>query len=236
MKNKFSLYFASLCVFLVACGGGTTGTSPTDSLKFSGFAADANNQRLAGLSMTVRSGTSERDLEQSGTDTSGDFSMRLPDSESSLIVDVTGIGAVTVKRQLSGPGTISTKLATTRDNTLEARDLFEARVNEGSLCEQLALASGDQILVTSSDLDKPCPVTIDIASRELSGADFKVTLSGVCGGALKNLATVSATNNDGVISSATVDIEPAVTAGCKELEISVTHPRNKDLNAVFLVD
>ena len=236
MKIRTPRYFAYFCVFFAACGGGTTGTSPTDSLKFSGFAADANNQRLAGLSMTVRSGTSERDLEQSGTDTQGDFSMRLPDSESSLIVDVTGVGAVAVTRQLSGPGTISTKLATTQDSTLEARDLFEARVNEDSLCEQLALGSGDQILITSRDLNEPCPVTIDIASRELAGGDFKVTLSGVCGGALQSLTTASPTSGDGAIFSATLNVEPAITSGCQELKISVTHPGNNGLNAVFLVD
>jgi hypothetical protein len=128
-----------------ACGGGTTGTSSTDSLKFSGYAETANGQRASDLSMSVQSAATDQTLVDSGTDRRGDFSMALPSDESGFLVIVDGVGEATIVRNQSGAGTMTSKLAATSNGALMVKDLFETQIDPISLCSGLT-ADGDLVM------------------------------------------------------------------------------------------
>lgn len=224
------LFALTLITFTIAsCGGGTTGTSSTDSVKFAGYAEQTNGDRAPFLSMTVSSGTSGEDLRNSGTNADGDFDMVLPASESSLVIDVVGVGTTTMRRLQQGPGTLSTKLAATGEG-IQSELQFEAQVSEQNLCSSLS-ASGDELLVVGDDNQVPCPVTIAIASQELTLRDFEGSVVARCAGANDTLASGRA-NADGKI---TLDLSAALTGGCSEIRIVVSHPRAPGLESVFYV-
>jgi hypothetical protein len=224
------LFALTLVTFAItSCGGGTTGTSSTDSVKFAGYAEQSNGDRAPFLSMTVSSGTSGEDLRNSGTDSDGDFDMVLPASESSLVIDVVGVGSTTMRRLQQGPGTLSTKLAATGEG-LESELQFEAQVSEQNLCSNLS-ASGDELIVVGDDDQVPCPATITIASKELTLYDFNGAVVAKCAGAVTTLTTAQA-SADGTI---TLDLSAAISGGCSEIRLVLSHPQAPGLESVFYV-
>jgi len=224
------LFALTLITFTIAsCGGGTTGTSSTDSVKFAGYAEQTNGDRSPFLSMTVSSGTSGEDLRNSGTNADGDFDMVLPASESSLVIDVVGVGTTTMRRLQQGPGTLSTKLAATGEG-IQSELQFEAQVSQQNLCSSL-VASGDELTVVADEDQVPCPATITIASKELTLGNFEGAVVARCAGANSTLTTAWA--NDG--GNVTLDLSAALTAGCSEIQIVVSHPQAPGLESVFYV-
>ena len=209
---------ATIALGLVSCGGGTTGTSSTDSVKFAGYAEQANGGRAPFLSMTVSSGTSGEDLKDSGTNAQGD-----------LVVDVVGLGSTTLRRQQEGPGTLSAKLSAT-DEGLQSGLQFEAQLSEQNLCPNLAV-SGDELIVIGDDGQVPCLATIAIASQELTLRDFEGSVVARCAGAL-NTGTPVRSSSDGKL---TVDLSAALNGGCDEIRIVISHPQAPGLESIFYV-
>ena len=227
VAKLFSLTFVVFAI--TSCGGGTTGTSSTDSVKFAGYAEQQDGGRAPFLSMTVSSGTSGEDLRNSGTNANGDFAMLLPARESSLVIDVVGVGSTTMRRLQQGPGTLSTKLAATGEG-LESELQFEAQVSEQNLCSNL-LVSGDELIVVGDSDIVPCPATITIASKELSLRNFEGAVVARCAGALNTLTTARA-SADGKV---TLDLSAAISKGCTEIRVMLTHPQAPGLESVFYV-
>ena len=220
---------ATIALGLVSCGGGTTGTSSTDSVKFAGYAEQANGGRAPFLSMTVSSGTSGEDLKDSGTNAQGDFAMVLPSRESSLVVDVVGLGSTTLRRQQEGPGTLSAKLSAS-DEGLQSGLQFEAQLSEQNLCPNLSV-SGDELIVIGDDGQVPCPATMAIASQELTLRDFQGSVVARCAGVL-NTGTPARSSSDGKL---TVDLSSALNGGCDEIRIVLSHPQAPGLESIFYV-
>lgn len=214
---------------LASCGGGTTGTSPTDNLKFSGYAEQSDGSRAGGLSMTVRSGATNQDLKESGTDPQGDFEMRLPESESSLVVDVVGVGATTVRRLQQGAGTLAAKLSAGQGG-LGADLQFEVQVDTSDLCPILS-AQGDELLVTSSDLVSSCLVTFRVASPGLDLGQFSGKLLGECNG---SDVTISIGQSD-PSGHVHIDLGQAFARGCRTMSVIVETPNAPGLQAEFFV-
>lgn len=212
-----------------SCGGGTTGTSPTDSVKFAGFAEQANGSRASFLSMTVSSGTSGAPLKDSGTNAQGDFAMVLPAQESSLVVDVVGIGSTTVQRQQQGPGTLSAKLSATEQG-VESRLQFEAQLTEQGLCSNLSV-SGDELIIVGETDQVPCPVTVSVASRDLPLNTFEGEVVGTCSGTVSTL-NAAQSNANGEI---TLDMSAAINGGCGDIQIVISHPLASGLESTFNV-
>jgi hypothetical protein len=214
------------------CGGGTTGTSPTGELKFSGIAEGADGSRAGQLTMTVRSGDNDEALVDSGTNPNGEFAMDLPGSEDQLIVEVDGVGSTAIARQQRGNGTMSAKLAVTREGALTSRDLSEAQVDSSTLCSNLEV-SGNAIQVVGPVGSGECLVDIVIASQELALGSFTATLRGVCGGVGPKAAiSESRAGNEGRLR---LDLSQAFSAGCTGLEVVVQSSQALELASVFVV-
>jgi hypothetical protein len=218
-----------ITVAIASCGGGTTGTSSTDSVKFAGYAEQPNGGRAPFLSMTVSSGISGEDLESSGTNADGDFAMALPSSESSLVVDVVGVGSTTMRRQQEGPGTLSAKLSDTGDGLVSGLQ-FEAQVTEENLCPILSV-SGDELVVIGDDAQIPCLATIAIASQELTLRNFEGSVVARCSGAITTLTTARS-SADGKL---TLDLSEAINRECDEIRIVLTNPQAPGLESIFYV-
>lgn len=235
MHTRITTYTSKLrlsvlvALALASCGGGTTGTSPTDNLKFSGYAEQSDGSRAGGLSMTVRSGATNQDLKESGTDPQGDFEMRLPESESSLVVDVVGVGATTVRRLQQGAGTLAAKLSAGQGG-LGADLQFEVQVDTSDLCPILS-AQGDELLVTSGDLVSSCPVSFSIASPRLLLGKFRGEVAGECNGVQTAVTSAKATQ----AGKLTLDLSDALARGCKDVRIVISTSQAAGLVSEFFV-
>lgn len=229
MNGRLVFTTALTCVF-ASCGGGTTGTSSTDSVKLAGYAVESSGARAGGLTMTVKSGATNQDLEDSGTNEEGDFSMELPASESSLVIDVDGIGSTTIQRQQQGAGSITTKLEATTQGTLSAANLFEVQIVSGSLCQGLT-AEGTQIVVTGEIASGPCPVPLQIASVDVQLGSFVASALATCDGGSSVVSSARANAQGRVV----VDLAEAFSRGCEDLNIVVSSAEAPGLRSEFSV-
>ena len=119
LKNHLlRIFLLPLAMLTTSCGGGTSGTSSPTPLMLTGYAEQADGSRGAGLTMSVRASSSSNIILTSGTDQNGDFSMELPVSERSFVIEVDGVGSTQISRRQSGEGNIATKLTVTPNDEL----------------------------------------------------------------------------------------------------------------------
>jgi hypothetical protein len=234
-KFTTSSWLSSVVSFLVVlsavgCGGGTTGTSPTDSLKFSGYAEQSDGTRAESLTMTVRAGSTDEPLVNSGTDTQGNFQMDLPGTEEAFVVDVDGIGSASVTRDQSGDGAMTAKLSVTSKGSLEVSSFFESQVMEATLCEGLSIR-GTTLVISGKIEQGACPLTIAVASEQLAVTRFEGQLLATCNGSFTTVAQ-SMASPDGRID---LDLNAALSRDCNDLSIVVSTPQAPDLKNVFQV-
>jgi hypothetical protein len=214
----------------IGCGGGTTGTSSSDSVQFSGFAEGADGVRAARLSMTVTSAATSENLVDSGTDDAGDFSMELPADEEAFVVDVEGVGSTRIARQQRGVGTMTSKLVVTSAGALVAEDVFEAQALATALCASLT-ASGSTIVVSGDVGEAPCKAAFSVASQSVPLTSFRGDLIGSCAGSIETISSAGA-SAQGVI---TLDLNDAFARGCSNIKVSITSPRAPGLKSEFPV-
>jgi len=229
-KRKTQIVCSLVCLWLVGCGGGTTGTSPTDSLKFSGFAQQADGERAGSLSMTVRSAETEEPLVDSGTDANGEFVMKLPASEQSLIVNVTGVGDARVDRSQKGAGAIAATLDVNEQGALEIGELFETQaVATSSQCG--VTVAGTSVQIADDRAQESCVVRIAVASKAFPVETFQGVLIARCRGTVEVLSVSRASAG----SEIDVDLQPALAQGCEDIVIEVSSARNTELVSSFSV-
>ena len=214
----------------IGCGGGTTGTSSSDSVQFSGFAEGADGVRAARLSMTVTSAATSENLVDSGTDDAGDFSMELPADEEAFVVDVEGVGSTRIARQQRGVGTMTSKLVVTSAGALVAEDVFEAQPLATALCASLTV-SGSTIVVSGDVGEAPCKAAFGVASQSVPLTSFRGDLIGSCAGSIETISSAGA-SAQGVI---TLDLNDAFARGCSNIKVSITSPRAPGLRSEFPV-
>jgi len=224
------LLTAALLVCLSACGGGTTGTSPTGELKFSGVAEKADGARAGMLNMTVRSGSSDEALADSGTNSQGEFLMQLPASEEMFVIEVAGVGSTSIARMQRGEGSMSAKLAAMKDGTLVAAQLSESQIDSSTLCESLAVEEGG-LRVDGALGQGACLVDIVVESQELAVASFYGTVLAKCNGA-RDLIQQSRADATGRVR---FDLSSALSSGCQQLELVVASSQAPELSGVFVV-
>ena len=216
--------------FFVSCGGGTTGTSSSDSVKFAGYAEGADGLRAANLSMSVVSTATNKNIADSGTNDSGEFSMELPAEVQSFVVDVEGVGTTTVSRQQRGEGTMTSKLSITSTGALVAEDLFEVQVLTSSLCRSLTL-SNNTLIVSGEVGGAPCEVTLQVASRVLPLTSFRGKVEASCDASRIIVSSANASTQGAI----TLDLNTAFSRGCSDITVSVGSPQAPDLQSIFPV-
>lgn len=214
----------------IGCGGGTTGTSSSDSLQFSGYAEGADGLRAARLSMSITSAATSENLVDSGTNDSGDFSMEIPADEAAFVVDVEGVGTTQIARQQRGAGTMASKLAVTSAGALVAEDVFEVQALASVLCASLSF-NGGSIVVSGDVGNAPCKVAFGVASTSLPLSSFRGDLIASCAGSNTTVRSAAA-SAQGVI---TLDLNYAFTRGCSDIKVSITSSRAPGLRSEFPV-
>lgn len=229
--NIFSecLLGALLLLVGVGCGGGTTGTSPTDSLKFSGVAEQADGARAGSLTMSVRSASTDETLVDSGTDARGQFDMELPSEETSFTVDVSGVGSAVLNRNQIGAGAMSAKLKVTSQGALTISESFESQVR--SFCDSISVR-GTELVVTGEVGKTSCPIEVITASSELYVKEFRARLVATCEGALTQVSSAEASPYGAIA----LDLNEAFSRGCTGLSVVVTHPQSPALESIFTVE
>lgn len=222
-----------ICIAIVAsaataCGGGTTGTSPTDSFKLIGITENAQSNPLAETSMSVVSASNNNVLVDSQTDSNGNFSMELPADEPSLVVDVVGSRSTPLVRELLGSSIVSTKLVRDSSGFLSFSETFEAQIDRAQLCQALS-ADGNQLISNGLAVPSTCPVTFNVRSSYGNPSSIQATLRSDCE---ESVIARSNANNGGALS---IDVAQVLAAGCGGIEITVSQSGSALQGAVFLV-
>ena len=215
---------------LAACGGGTTGTSSSDSLRFSGYAEGADGVRAGRLSMSVASAATSESLVDSGTNDAGDFSMELPAEEEAFVVDVEGVGATQIARQQRGAGTMASKLSVTSTGALMAENVFEVQALGSVLCASLTL-NGSALVVVGDVGSAPCKVAFSVASKSLPLTSFRGEVVALCAGSMMTISSAAA-SSQGVI---TLDLNEAFTRSCSNITVFIASSRAPGLQSEFPV-
>lgn len=210
------------------CGGGTTGTSPSETFKLVGITEGPQQSPLPDTSMSVLSGADDQLLIESQTDRNGDFAMELPSDEQSLIVDVQGVKSAPLERRLLGEGIVSTKLRQDGGGALSFAETFEVQIDKDALCPAL-IAQGDQIsqhTEWNSAIDQSCPVRFLVRSRDLPISTVQVSLQSECDVSIQSRSA----EPDGTLA---IDVAELLNSGCERAEIIVSARGSSLLSAVF---
>lgn len=221
------LVAAAVPLALAACGGGTTGTSPTDSFKLVGVTENSERNPIPATSMSVISGTDDSVMIDSQTDSNGNFSMELPGDESSLIVDVQGTRSTPLVRNLLGSSIVSTKLSQDSAGALTFGETFEVQIDSSRLCQALEV-EGNQISWTGPGIPESCPVTFNVRTTGGDSSSIQATLRANCE------VSIASTNADST-GTVSIDIAPALAARCGTIEITVSQVGSSLQGAVFPV-
>jgi hypothetical protein len=230
-KIIFRFALILLVVTCVACGGGTTGTSPTDTLRFSGFVEQADGTRASSIAMTIRSGVTEDNLLESATNEQGEFSMNLPASEQALIIEAQGVGSTMVMRDQRGDGAITAKLGVTSQGQLLATLISELQIKQSSLCSSLS-PSENGLTIVGDVGQEPCLVTISVASQELPIEQFIGTLTAVCSNVQVDLEISRASQQGEIL----YDLNRAFSLNCSDIQLKISHGNAPELVAIFIVE
>lgn len=228
--TKASALILLLGAMITGCGGGTTGTSSTDEFKFAGVAKSASGQPLSGTAMTVRSAGDDSELLQSATDSSGQFVMDLPASESSVVVAVGEARSAPLVRSFNGASVLSTEMVSTSAGDLEFQGTFEVQIDSATLCPALT-PYGNQLYQQAPLPAGECVVAFTISSIELSTKNFTAAITGDCQ-ASDVAKPVTDSQKD---SQLLVDIAPYLQAGCTTFEIAISHRNTAKRSASFPV-
>ncbi len=209
---------AALSLALLACGGGTTGTSPT-VVKLSGTARDQNGAGISDTSMTVLSAPSGEVLVASSTDSVGSFDMTLPSSETTLDISLEGATPLAFRRSITESSAAFVSLAvdsSSKESFLASQ--VEARV-VGSSCQNITSTPFSVDATAVADVQSTCEVQIQVSTGEVNTAASVVAVSGQCepGGGRTDLA-VTESNGQETVS---IDIAPALRSNCATLLIEV---------------
>lgn len=230
IRQQVRRYLALLTFSLVVlgCGGGTTGTSPSDTFKLVGGTENAQQNALPRTEMSVVSGTSDQILVESETDTNGAFAMELPAGEDSLIVDIQGVRSSPLERELLGPSIVSTILRQDQTGSLSFPQTFEAQIDTSNLCEALT-SDGNTLYILSDrqgEFAESCTVRLRVRSKGSTDLILKATLQSSCTDARQPVLA----NPDDTIS---IDLSPIINSGCEEAEIVVSSDEQSLSDAVF---
>jgi hypothetical protein len=219
-----------LSALITGCGGGTTGTSSTDEFKFAGVAKSASGQPLSSTAMTVRSAGDDAELLQSATDSSGQFAMDLPASESSVVVAVGEARSAPLVRSFNGASVLSTEMVSTSAGDLEFQGTFEVQIDSANLCSALT-AFGNQLYQQAPLSAGECVAAFSISSGESSAKNFSAAISGDC--QASNVGNPLTDPQKG--AQILIDLAPYLQAGCSRFEVVISHRASTERAASFAV-
>lgn len=225
----YALLFGLLAQ-VAGCGGGTTGTSSTNELKLAGYAQSASGERLSALPMTVRSANDQSELIVSKTDNTGSFTMELPGSESSVLVEIEGKRSSPIARRFKGSSIVSTVLTLSSTGDILSEGSFEAQVDGDSLCQALEI-EGNQLYVKGQP-SGPCEVRAQIASSAYPLSTFSATFEGTCNGESLVLSTTPV-DGSGRVS---IDVSDGINRGCKSLRIAFASRSDPERQVVIPIE
>ncbi len=202
------------------CGGGTTGTSSTGELKFSGYAQDSSGARLGDTPMLVRAASDDQELRSSATDAQGDFGMELSGDQASLLIEIDGKRSQPITRAFTGSSVLSTVVTSDKSGELSTAGGFEIHIDPESLCS--AVGTENNELFIQGDLTSPCAVKIQVSSSDYAISTFSAVLRARCEDAVVAIST-SPADGEGDI---TVDLSQATDRGCSPYEIQISSKRD----------
>jgi hypothetical protein len=175
---RYVVATCGVCVGLLGCGGGTTGTSPTGGAVFSGVVLRSSGALIPQASMEVTDGASSSPIATSDTSSTGTFKMVLPSSIQSFAVSVEGAAPGTVRRSFGGASHLAGRIVVDDRQTVNVGETLEAKLDERSECEDLSI-DGNEILILRELGDRTCSLGVFVKSSQ-PGARIVGEATGFC--------------------------------------------------------
>lgn len=223
---------AAVALFVVAgCGGGgTTGTSPTSELRFTGAISDFTGAPQGDAAMQVTSFNSGAVLVQTSSSSRGSFEMTLPGSESAVVVEVGTAKTPPIRKQLEGSSAVSAKLTLRTESAISVDKSIEAQVVSTNLCSAF-ITEENQIVQVSNLVENPCTIQIHTVSATIPSNQIIGSVYASCQTVKEKVAFGAADSN----GNFTVNVAPIIKRGCSLVNVTLTSSQLSGAEIVFPV-
>jgi hypothetical protein len=216
--NRFFLGAVIALFVLAGCGGGgTTGTSQTSELSFTGAISDYTGAPQGDVAMQVTSFTSGEVLIRTSSTPRGGFEMTLPGSESAVVVEMGSAKTPPIKKQLEGSSAVSAKLTLRTEGAISVDKSVEAQVVSTNLCSAF-ITEANQIVQVSNLVENPCTIQIHAVSATTPTNQIIGSVYASCRSVLERVAIGAADSN----GNFTVNVAPIINRGCSLINVTLT--------------
>jgi hypothetical protein len=216
---------------LVACGGGTTGTSPTTHVDLRGRVLDLSGQPLANAPMTVLDQASSQELVASATDTGGEFQMALPADIEQFKVEFSGARSGLLTRSLSGAAQIAALLEVAPSGEVFVSRQLEARLVKVTGCSGVDLV-GNTLTISQPNIGPQC--TLHLAVR----ADGVIPTSGLTSFVSGSCSADEEAMEPGLLFADSGELQFSLgklsTKGCRPSSLLITYTNASAISMEFV--
>jgi hypothetical protein len=231
---KRLIYSATMVILplaLLACGGGTTGTSPTTGVELSGRVLDLAGQPLGNVPMTVLDQASSQELVASATDTGGEFQMALPPDIEQFKVEFSGAGSGLLTRSLSGAAQIAALLEVAPSGEVLVSEQLEARLVKVTGCSGVDLV-GNTLTISQPNIGPQCTLHLAVRTDGMTPTGGLTSfVSGLCsaGEEAREPGLLSADSGELQFSLGAV-----ATKGCRPSSLLITYTNASAISMEFV--
>lgn len=229
----YSTAMLILPMALVACGGGTTGTSPTTHVDLRGRVLDLSGQPLANAPMTVLDPASSQELVASATDTGGDFQMALPADIDLFRVEFSGARSGLLMRSLSGAAHIAALLEEAPSGEVAVSEQLEARLVRVTGCNGVDLV-GNTLTISKPNIGPQC--TLHLAVR----TDGVIPTSGLTSFVSGPCSAGEEAREPGHLFAESGELQFSLgelsTKGCRPSSLLLTYTKSSAISVEFLFE
>ena len=167
------------CILLCGCGGGTTGTSSTTTLRMTGRVEDPDGARVSSSSIVVIA-EGKGPVASTATDPQGEFEISISGDIEKFRIEVDQAPSSFVQRDTRGNAVMSTRVVRSSDTSADV-EFFEAQIEREKLCRGVQF-EGSTIRIVDAQSVASCEVSAQIKAGPIFLSDFQSGIVGTCQG------------------------------------------------------
>jgi hypothetical protein len=166
-------------LFPTACGGGTTGTSPTGDLRLQGSVFTSSGAAVARTAMSVLPDDNSALAVTATTDQEGAFDMSLDGDVSRFSIEITDHASPSFTRAYQEASIVSALVIQENSGQISLPSVVEAQVDNNRLCSQIT-SEDNTIFISGDVLDSSCVIPLNINFTQSTKIQYQVMVEGVC--------------------------------------------------------
>ena len=166
-------------LFSTACGGGTTGTSPSGDLRLQGSVFTSSGAAVARTAMSVLPDNNSALAVNATTDQQGAFDMSLDGDVSRFSIEITDHTSPSFTRAYQEASIVSALVIQENSGQISLPSVVEAQVDNNRLCSQIT-SEDNTIFISGDVLDSSCVIPLNINFTQSTKIQYQVMVEGVC--------------------------------------------------------